>query len=156
MSCITEATLDDIPQLCEMLTILFTQEKDFQPDTAKQTAGLRQIIGHPELGRILVFREGTAVAGMVSLLFTISTACGGPVALLEDMIVHPDRRCEGVGSALLKGALALAQAQGCSRVTLLTDRTNGVAQEFYTRHGFILSEMVPMRFLFDKRKGAAQ
>jgi hypothetical protein len=38
---ITTARLADIPALCELLTLLFTQEEDFMPDLAKQTEGLR-------------------------------------------------------------------------------------------------------------------
>ena len=85
---VREATLDDIPQLCDLLTILFTQEADFQPDSAKQSQGLRQIIEHPEVGRILVLHDGSTVIGMVNLLFTISTALGTRVAILEDIIVE--------------------------------------------------------------------
>ncbi len=145
---VREATLDDIPQLCDLLTILFTQEADFQPDSAKQSQGLRQIIEHPEVGRILVLHDGSTVIGMVNLLFTISTALGKRVAILEDMIVHPDWRGGGAGSTLLKEAIAFAQASGCSRITLLSDRLNSSAIRFYQRHGFTLSDMVPLRLLF--------
>ena len=145
---VEEGTLDDIPQLCDLLTILFTQEADFQPDIAKQSAGLRQIIERPEVGHILVFRDGSALVGMVNLLYTISTACGGRVGILEDMIIHPGRRGSGAGSTMLQGAIAFAQAKGCSRITLLTDRTNDAAIRFYKRHGFVLSEMVPLRLVF--------
>ena len=147
---IEEGTLDDIPQLCDLLAILFTQEAEFQPDITKQSAGLRQIIEQPEVGRILVLREGYALIGMVNLLYTISTACGGRAGILEDMIIHADRRGGGAGSALLQGAIAFAQAKGCSRITLLTDRTNDPAIRFYKRHGFVLSEMVPLRLAFQQ------
>jgi hypothetical protein len=49
MAAITEATLDDIPQLCELLTLLFTLESDFQQDVDKQAVGLRQIIENTEV-----------------------------------------------------------------------------------------------------------
>src|SRR5271169_6680192 len=142
---IATATADDIPQLCSLLSILFTQEADFQPDANKQSSGLRQIIEHPEAGRILVLREGKAILGMVNLLFTVSTACGGRVTLLEDMIVHPLRRGDGLGSKLLQAATELAQQEGCLRITLLTDRANDAAIRFYQRHGFGMSTMMPLR-----------
>ncbi len=145
---VEEGTLDDIPQLCDLLTILFTQEADFQPDIARQSAGLRQIIERPEVGRILVLRDGSTLVGMVNLLYTISTACGGRVGILEDMIIQADRRGSGAGSTLLQGAIAFAQAKGCSRITLLTDHTNDPAIRFYKRHGFALSGMVPLRLVF--------
>ena len=147
MTRITEATLDDIPQLCELLSILFTQEAEFEPDAAKQAVGLRQVIGNPQIGRILVARDGPSVVGMVNLLFTVSTARGGRVAILEDMVVRHEWRGAGTGSALLRAAIECAQSCGCSRITLLTDGTNGPAIRFYRRHGFTPSEMVALRLL---------
>ncbi len=148
MTTITKATLEDIPQLSELLSLLFAQEADFKPDTERQTAGLQAIIEHPEVGCILVLRDGSALVGMINILYTISTACGGRVAIIEDMIVLPEQRNDGMGSLLLSEAIAAARAAGCSRVTLLTDRTNESAIRFYQRHGFVLSEMIPLRLVF--------
>ena len=142
---LAHATLDDIPQLCELLALLFGQEAEFAPDRNKQTAGLREIITHPEVGHILILREGGAVIAMVNLLFTISTALGGRVALLEDMIVHPAHRGSGAGSRLLQATVEFARCADCLRITLLTDRGNDTAQRFYQRHGFEPSAMLPMR-----------
>jgi len=145
MNPIQSATLEDIPELCALLAILFEQEADFQPDAEKQAVALREIITHPSTGQILVFREGNEIAGMVNLLFTISTACGGKVAILEDMIVRPSRRGDGLGSQLLQAAISLAHREGCMRVTLLTDRVNDAAIRFYLKQGFGVSEMITLR-----------
>jgi GNAT superfamily N-acetyltransferase len=142
---IHQATPEDIPRLCQLLAILFEQEADFLPDEARQSAALRAIIEHPEIGRILVLRKGEDAIAMVNLLYTVSTACGGKVALLEDMIVHPARRGDGLGSELLQAAISLARSEGCRRITLLTDRANDSAIRFYQRHGFGMSEMLPLR-----------
>lgn len=142
---IERASVDDIPRLNELLTILFTQEADFRPDPVRQSAGLRIIIENPTVGHILVLRENAIIVGMVNLLYTISTALGDRVAILEDMIVDPGCRGDGAGSRLLDGAIAFAKEQGCRRITLLTDRINSGAIRFYERHGFMLSEMVPLR-----------
>ena len=147
---ITEATKDDIEGLCELLGLLFAQEAEFRPDSSLQATGLKQIIDFPERGRVLVLREGALLAGMVNLLFTVSTALGGRVALLEDMVVRPEYRGSGAGSELLQAAINLAGSSGCRRVTLLTDRTNEVAQRFYERHGFKISEMLPMRLFLPR------
>lgn len=82
---------------------------------------------------------------MVSLLFTVSTAEGGWVCWLEDMIVHPDHRSGGLGSRLLRHAIDYARAEGCSRITLLTDRVNDGAIRFYGRHCFVQSAMTALR-----------
>jgi len=85
---------------------------------------------------------------MVSLLYTISTALGGKVALLEDMIVASPYRNQGVGKALLSHVLTFAQNQKIKRVTLLTDKTNTKAQRWYQTFGFEESIMLPMRIVF--------
>lgn len=141
----TSATLDDLPALCALLGLLFAQEAEFKPDEAAQRRGLSTIIEHPELGAILVARQGSDVVAMVNLLFTVSTALGERVALLEDMVVAPGARGQGTGSALMAHAIAWAQDQGVRRITLLTDGDNQAAQRFYARHGFEASTMVPMR-----------
>ena len=60
--------------------------------------GLAKIIGNPGVGAELLARQAERVVGMVSLLFTIFTALGERVALLEDMSVSPERRGTDDGS----------------------------------------------------------
>ena len=146
---ITEATLSDIPYLCKLLDILFTQEVEFKHNEEAQQRGLTAIINHPETGQILVAQRAGNVIGMVNLLYTVSTALGGRVALLEDMVVVPDARHMGVGSQILKRAIQVAQNNGCKRITLLTDGTNHPAQIFYQKHGFEISSMLALRLRLD-------
>ena len=145
METIEPATLNDVPQLADLLTLLFTQEADFHPDPAKQKHGLRLLIESPPTGVVFVARNVDQVIGMVSLLFTISTAEGGPACWLEDMVVRPDRRGSGLGSRLLQHAIDYARVHGFSRITLLTDKANAGAIRFYGRHGFVESAMAALR-----------
>jgi GNAT superfamily N-acetyltransferase len=142
---IRPATAEDVPQLCGLLSLLFAQEADFIPDMERQSCGLRLIIGKPEIGQIFCAVAGASIVGMVSILFTVSTAEGGPAAWLEDMVVHPTRRGQGIGERLLAEAISGARAAGCKRITLLTDTTNSSAMRFYGRAGFVQSRMVPFR-----------
>lgn len=142
---ITPANPSDIPVLCDLLGILFSQEADFKPNYEAQSRGLARIISSPEIGLILVARQDNQIIGMIKLLFTISTALGDRVALLEDMVVSPNARGSGVGSCLLEQAIQFARLKGCKRITLLTDSTNESAQRFYQKHGFGFSAMIPLR-----------
>lgn len=101
------------------------------------------------MGRIFLARAGSEVVGTISLLFTVSTALDGRVALLEDMVVNPDFRNAGIGSALLGYAKAYARENGCRRITLMTDSNNPGAQRFYQSYGFDISSMISMRLVFD-------
>jgi len=143
---ITLARIEDIPGLCELLGLLFTQEAEFKPDETLQSEGLRQIISTPDNGCILTLRDADSrIIGMANLLFTISTALGGRVALLEDMVIRPDARGKGLGTMLIQAAINQAKQSGCKRITLLTDHDNLAAQGFYQSQGFTPSAMLPMR-----------
>jgi GNAT superfamily N-acetyltransferase len=150
---IEPATLDDLPQLADLLYDLFSQEADFVPNREKQLRGLRLILEQPNRGRIFVLRAGPRIIGMINLLITISTAEGGFVLILEDLIVHSDHRGRGFGGKLLEHALAYAREKGFLRITLLTDRKEDRPREFYEQHGFRQSGMVPMRYYFTPQEG---
>lgn len=138
------ATLDDLPELAELLGVLFAQEDEFQADAELQSVGLRRILANPEAGRVLVWREKGHVVGMANVLFTVSTALGKRVAILDDFVVHPNSRGKGIGSQLLDAAIDLCKASGCARVSLHTDNSNIDAQRLYERHGFRASTMLAM------------
>lgn len=144
---IEPATLEDLPLLADLLADLFAHEPDFHPDQAKQMRGLELILEQPNRGRIFVLRNNLRIVGMINLLFTISTAEGGFVIVLEDLVIHADHRGQGHGSRLLEHAIAFAKEKQFLRITLLTHRGEGRLVEFYRKHGFFESEMVTMRLL---------
>ena len=153
---IEPATEADLDELSEMLTELFKQESDFRPDQEKQLRGLRLIFEQPSRGRVFVLRREGAIVGMINLLFTISTAEGGFVIVLEDLVVHKKFQGHGYGSKLLNHAIEFAREKNFLRITLLTDRPENVAQEFFRRHGFHESSMIPMRLLITAEPDQSQ
>lgn len=150
---IEPATIEDLPQMIELLISLFSEEEDFAPDRRKQEHGLRLILEQPSRGRIFVLRTDHMIIGMINLLFTISTAEGGFVVLLEDLIIHPQHRRHGYGGMLLDHAVAYAQKKDFKRITLLTDKISAESQAFFQEHGFKFSSMIPMRRVFDGSAG---
>jgi GNAT superfamily N-acetyltransferase len=147
---ITRAVTADIPELCILLHDLFSREVEFEPDFEVQARGIAAVIDDPAVGDILVARESDRVLGMINVLYTVSTALGGPVAVFEDMIVSPYSRGGGIGSALMGRAIELAGTKGCRRITLLADSDNEAAHRFYHRHGFSRSSMQTFRMLLDQ------
>jgi GNAT superfamily N-acetyltransferase len=139
-----------------MLGGLFAQEGDFRPDKDKQLRGLRLIFEQPSRGRVFVLRRNGAIVGMINLLFTISTAEGGFVILLEDLVIHKQYQGKGYGSRLLQHAINFAKQKNFLRVTLLTDRPENVAQEFFRHHGFVESSMIPMRLWITPQQNSDQ
>ncbi len=145
---IEPATLDDLPELVDLLVDLFTMEADFVPDKDNQTRGLRLILEEPSRGRIFVLRNDHQIIGMINLLITISTAEGGFVLLLEDVVIHRDHRGQGYGTKLIDHAVEFAKMKNFLRITLLTDRGNEQSKKFYLERGFVESDMIPLRMYF--------
>ncbi len=142
---IEPATLEDLPRLVDLTMALFELEEDFEPNRQRQERGLQAILEQPSRGRIFVVRTDYEIIGMVNVLFTISTAMGGFVINLEDVIVHPDfRRC-GYGSQLVNYVIDFARRKDFKRITLLTDKVSEDSQHFFESLGFSHSHMIPMR-----------
>lgn len=139
------AAADDLGPMADLLAELFTLESDFKPEREKQLAGLRLILENPAVGQLFVLRVAGRVAGMANALYTVSTAEGRRVVLLEDVIVKAAHRGAGLGRRLVEHILAWAAANGLPRVTLLADQDNAPALAFYERLGFECSAMRVLR-----------
>lgn len=142
---IEPATLEDLPQLVALTIELFNMEADFVPDRERQEKGLQAILEQPARGRIFVVRTDYEIIGMVNVLFTISTAMGGFVIMMEDVIVHPDFRRQGYGTRLIEYVVDFARRKDFKRITLLTDKISAESQRFFQKLNFQHSHMIPMR-----------
>lgn len=72
------------------------------------------------------------------------SSLGDPAAFsLHDIRVAEDRRCSGLGSALLDWACSAARAAGASSLNVETQDINAVACRFYNAKGFSLAKVVP-------------
>jgi ribosomal protein S18 acetylase RimI-like enzyme len=152
MDDIRTATLDDLAPCVDLLGTLFSQEKEFSPDPLCQEKGLELILCNPRTGRVFVYEAEGVVKGMVILLFTVSTALGKKVAILEDLIISPDARGSSAGTRLVGHAIEFAVREGFARITLLTDDDNESAQRFYRKCGFTKSDMIVFRKLLNAAK----
>jgi GNAT superfamily N-acetyltransferase len=59
--------------------------------------------------------------------------------LIESVRVAPSERGRGIGAAMMREAIRLCQARGCSLVQLTSDRRRTEAHRFYGRLGFVAS-----------------
>jgi len=127
-----EAVETDIADLVNLLSVLFSIEKDFHPDLAKQQKGLELLIKNNATTTIQVARNAAGkVIGMVTAQLVISTAQGAASAWIEDMVVDSSYRGLGIGKQLLEQILAWAKNKGATRAQLLVDIANTDALGYY-------------------------
>jgi ribosomal protein S18 acetylase RimI-like enzyme len=145
MITIRTAQSSDIPQLVELLKELFAIEADFDFDQTKQACALNLLL-NSEKDRVLVAElPDNRVLGMCSVQTLISTAEGGPVGWLEDLIVAADFRHQGIGEKLLSEAVYWAESRGLKRLQLLTDKENRPALNFYQKQGWQSTQLICLR-----------
>jgi len=88
-------------------------------------------------GDVLVADHDHEVVGVCQVLvFQHFQHTGGWCAELESVHVRADRRSQGIGTALLAGAEALAVSRGCYRVQLTSRNVRTDAHRFYLANGF--------------------
>jgi len=144
MTIIRPAAMADLDRLVVLLQALFRIEADFACDEARQRRGLAMLLVRPT-ARVMVAEEKDGVIGMATGQIIISTAEGGFALLVEDVVVAPPWRGQGIGRRLLAALADWAGEQGISRLQLLADRNNRPALEFYRANGWQTTELVCLR-----------
>lgn len=132
---IRKASIYDIDAMADLLTELFAIEDDFTIDYPKQIRGLHLLLQNPQ-NVILVAQADEQVVAMVSMQELISTAMGGRVGIIEDLVVNERHRGIGIGSALLYTLMCESQSRGYFRLALGADVRNCPAIAFYLKYGF--------------------
>lgn len=135
----------DLGPMCGLLQELFSIEQDFQVEPARQRRGLESLLARDNSALMLVADAGGTAIGMCTAQVLISTAEGGPVALVEDVVVTQSWRGQGIGARLLAAVDEWARERGLRRLQLLADRTNGRAIDFYVSKGWQCTRMVALR-----------
>lgn len=83
---------------------------------------------------VLVADDG---AGFALLTLRPAIWFDGPVAVLDELYVVPDRRGHGIGTAMIAAARAVLRERGCPEIHINVDEVDADARRFYERHGFV-------------------
>jgi GNAT superfamily N-acetyltransferase len=127
------ASAADLDAMVDLIGALFTLEPDNAFDAGKARRGLGMLLARPDAAALWVAEDDGVVIGLCSAQINISTVEGGPVAWIEDVIVKPEARGQGIGRQLLDAVDSWATRRGLTRLQLLADRQNEPALDFY-RH----------------------
>lgn len=126
---IRQASPDDLFAMTSLLSELFSIKKDFSPNISCQREGLATLMANAN-STILVALSKDKIIGLCTLQPLISTAEGGEVGLVEDLVVSEGYRQQGIGTRLLQAIERIAQNQGLLRLQLLTEQ-NHITESFF-------------------------
>jgi ribosomal protein S18 acetylase RimI-like enzyme len=143
---IRPARPEDLDAMVELLQSLFAIEADFCAQESLQRKGLTLMLdGCLKHKCVLVAEARGQVVGMATAQSLISTAEGGLVALVEDVVVAATCRGRGIGRMLMQGIENWAMSRGASRLQLLADRSNHSALDFYYAIGWQPTQLICLR-----------
>ncbi|MDY6854210.1 MAG: GNAT family N-acetyltransferase [Thermodesulfobacteriota bacterium] len=144
-TCIRKAEPSDINPMIRLLEQLFSIEEDFTFNETVQQKGLVMMLDDSEDRCIMVASSGDQIIGMCSVQLIASTAEGGIVALIEDMIVAQRFQRQGIGKKLMHAIEAWARQKGVKRMQLLADRNNVKALDFYKKQKWSATQLICLR-----------
>ena len=130
--------------MVELLKALFAIEVDFEFDKQKQSTGLKKVLAQNN-NAIYIAELSGRVVGMCSVQTIISTAEGGPAAILEDLVVEKEYRRKGIGKKLIEAIYQWAKYKNIQRIQLLADKDNIDAIEFYKNNGWFVTNLICLR-----------
>ena len=140
-----KARPSDINQMTGLLKELFSIEDDFIFNEAAQRRGLSMMLDDNEKCCIMVAASEKQVIGMCSAQLLVSTAEGGMVALIEDMVVAKSYQRRGMGKRLLLSMEQWAYKKRAKRIQLLSDKNNINALVFYKKQKWAATQLICLR-----------
>jgi GNAT superfamily N-acetyltransferase len=95
-----------------------------------------RIARYPAYG-LFVATRGRELVGAFSLLIMDNLAHGGaPSAIVEDVVVDPRRHGRGIGTRMMRFAMARSRRAGCYKLVLSSAAKRRRAHRFYRKLGF--------------------
>lgn len=136
---------DEVDRFLETLWLPFADEmaaldsyNTLTPDPLESAREYRQEQLADEDVRLFVAVAGETLTGYTCVAVSDSPPvfARGAEANIEELYVKPERRGEGIATALLDRAEAWGQERGCERATLAANAENHRALEFYESRGY--------------------
>ncbi len=138
-------TIADVPDAFEMLRSFLSEDEHYLASSEaygdRGFQGLNDaldlLLEQPELGFVWMAYDDAGAAGVCVICYAVSTSMGAVVAKLDDVSVKPDRRGQGVGTALLEQLKEQLRKESVTRIDVGVHMENPEARRFYDRLGFV-------------------
>lgn len=121
----------DVPAIVDLihgLAVYGQQEAECHVD---ETRLREHLFGSRRYAEVLVADAEERIVGFALFFHNYSTFQSLPGLYLEDLFVQPEYRGRGIGTALLRGLVAVGAARGCGRIDWLVQDWNAEAIGFY-------------------------
>jgi GNAT superfamily N-acetyltransferase len=143
---VRRATVDDLPVVVGLFALDDDgNREDSAPERELEPCyveALCAIDGDPNNAFLVAEDVSGRVVGTFQLTVIQYVAYrGGRVAQIENVLVSPDQRGQGIGEAMMRWAIDEARRRGCFRVQLTSNRRRTRAHAFYERLGFVPSHV---------------
>jgi GNAT superfamily N-acetyltransferase len=115
--------------------------REIEPRVSKKGALPRTRISHP----IARAEQDSRLVGISFVTF--APRAPKPFAIVEDLVIDPDRRSHGIGKTMLDWIAEQARILGIRRLFLESGLTNKRAHHFFERQGFKPCSVVMMKEL---------
>ena len=138
---IRQAVAADVPAVVALLIDDVLGEAREDADPAPYRAAFARMQAQNG-NRVFVAEQDGAIVGTYQLIFIEGLSLRATLrAQIESVRVRSDLRGKGLGTALMRDAIARARDSGCGLVQLTSNATRTEAQRFYTALGFVGSHV---------------
>jgi GNAT superfamily N-acetyltransferase len=127
------ARLQDAAVIAALLDRFNREFETPTPGPGVLTARLKHLLA---TGEIVAILAGRPPVGVAVLSLRPNVWYDGPVTLLDELYVVPERRGQGIGTALLRAAEILCVRRGGELLEINVDGEDTDARRFYERHGY--------------------
>ena len=132
-----EATAAEVEVVAELLDAFNREYRTPTPGPAVLANRLGRLLAD---GRVMAVLAGRPAIAVALLTLRPNVWYEGSVALLDELYVVPALRGQGIGSALLGRAEAVARQRGAEVMEINVDGQDVDARRFYERHGYTNTE----------------
>jgi GNAT superfamily N-acetyltransferase len=132
----------DLPFIVKLLSddaVRATDDRPDEPFHPRYVAALRELEADPNQLMMVAQLDGETV-GTVQLTFIPGLAgLGTRRCLVEAVHIAPAHRNQGLGTEMIRWAIAQARERGCGVVQLTSNKKRLDAHRFYEKLGFLKS-----------------
>lgn len=133
------ATPNDLSELLALYRFLNPDDPVLPLDDTLQLHW-QAILNNPTLHYVVARIDGGIVSTCNLTIIPNLTRSARPYGLIENVVTDPNYRKQGIGTQVLRHALAIAWEQDCYKVMLLPGSKNEATLRFYEQAGFIRGE----------------